>query len=95
MRDLLAASESHTQKKNPTCLEVKVKYHLEGADSHLNLAGLGINVCQLLVDRHGLAVLNGSLKHFLKVLFSTVHVLQVEQSYPHVQLLLLLPGKPR
>lgn len=70
---------------------MNVKHQIKGEESHLDLVGFGVNICQLLVDRHGLAVLNGSLKHFLKALFSTVHVLQVEQSHPYIQLLLLLP----
>lgn len=59
---------------------------------YLAFVGLGVDVSQLLVDRHGLTELHRPLKHFLETLLGAIHVLQVEQGHPHVQLLLLLPG---
>lgn len=60
--------------------------------SNLGLFTLGVDVGQLLVHGHGLAELHRPLKHFLQALLGAIHVLQVEQGHPHVQLLLLLPA---
>lgn len=60
--------------------------------SNLNLLRLCVDVSQLLVHGHGLTELQRPLKYFLQAFLGAVHVLQVEQGHPHVQLLLLLPG---
>lgn len=59
---------------------------------YLGLVGLCVDVSQLLVNGHGLTELLCPLKYFLQALLCAVHVLQVQQGHPHIQLLLLLPG---
>ncbi len=59
--------------------------------SDLDLVRLCVDVSQLLVNGHGLTELQRPLKHFLQALLRAVHVLQVQQGHPHVQLLLLFP----
>lgn len=63
--------------------------------SYLDLVRLCVDVSQLLVHRHGLTELQRPLKHFLQALLCAVHVLQVQQGHPHIQLLLLFPGEKK
>lgn len=61
-------------------------------NTYLELLGLGVDVSQMQENLERLIVLHSSLEDLSQGLLRTVHVFQVQQCHPHVQLFLLLPG---
>ncbi|EDL42027.1 mCG148484 [Mus musculus] len=57
---------------------------------YLVFLGLGVDVSQMQENLERLVVLHSSLEDLSQGLLRAVHVFQVQQGHPHVQLLLLL-----